>query len=88
MDLIVRIWDAETGTQLKILEGHSYLIYSISFSPDGTKIASGAGDYTLRIWDVETEELLKRVDGFDLSVVCVAFSPDGKTVASGIRDSP
>ena len=33
-----------------ILYVHRYSIESASFSPDGTKIVSASGDYTIRIW--------------------------------------
>ena len=37
------------------LEGHTYLVTSVSFSPDGT-LASGSYDGTIRLWDVETRQ--------------------------------
>jgi WD40 repeat protein len=33
------------------LSGHSASVSAVSFSPDGTKIASGSVDMTVRIWD-------------------------------------
>jgi WD40 repeat protein len=34
-----------------VLSGHSASVSAVSFSPDGTKIASGSVDMTVRIWD-------------------------------------
>ena len=33
------------------LKGHTGAVYSVRFSPDGKRIASG-GDKTIRLWDV------------------------------------
>ncbi len=31
---------------------HSTYIFSVAFSPDGTKIVSGSGDGTIKVWDM------------------------------------
>jgi hypothetical protein len=33
------------------LPGHSHYIYSLTFDPEGTTLASGSGDFTIRLWD-------------------------------------
>ena len=35
---------------LKTLYGHSVWVYSVAFSPNGTKIISGSDDETIKIW--------------------------------------
>ena len=30
---------------------HSYEVFSVAFSPDGTTIVSGSGDQTIKVWD-------------------------------------
>jgi hypothetical protein len=42
------------------LLGHTYYIFSLSFSPDGTTLASGSGDFTVRLW--ESERLGRRLE--------------------------
>ncbi|KAG8995954.1 POC1 centriolar protein A [Tulasnella sp. 427] len=62
-------------------------IYSIAFSPDGKRIASGSSDRTMRLWDAETgQQLGGPLEGHTDAVDSVAFSPDGKRIASGSRD--
>lgn len=54
-DSTVRIWDAETGNLLAVLEGHIGPVKEVAWSPDGTQLLSGGQDGTLRIWGVPPE---------------------------------
>ena len=69
------------------LIGHTDLVLSISFSPDGKVLASGGTDTTIRLWDVVTGKHKKTLTGHTGWVSPVRFSPNGKTLASG-SESP
>ncbi|MCY3743657.1 MAG: trypsin-like peptidase domain-containing protein [Candidatus Poribacteria bacterium] len=82
----VWIYDARTGKELALLTGHTGTVFSVSLSPDGSTLASGAQDSTIRLWDVSTGRHLQTLTGHTDFVNSVSFSPDGNTIASGGRD--
>ena len=70
--------------EVATLEGHTYRVNSVVFSPDGTTLVSGAADGMVLLRDVETGNVA-RLSGYT-SVSSLAFSPDGTTLASGSND--
>ena len=61
------------------LEGHSRRVNSVSFSADGTKLASGSSR-EVKLWDVTSGECLHTLD---IHTEVVSLSPDGTKVVSG-----
>jgi hypothetical protein len=47
-----RLWDAASGVRLKTLIGHTGWVWTVAFSPDGTRILTGSWDKTARTWTV------------------------------------
>ncbi|KAH9965120.1 WD40-repeat-containing domain protein [Lactifluus volemus] len=50
-DSTARLWDANTGTCLKVFTHHKKPIYTIAFSPDGRWLATGGGDGWFHLYD-------------------------------------
>ena len=85
-DKTVRIWDADSGKELKKLEGHTDSIWSAIFSPDGKKIVTASKDTTARIWDADSGKELKKLEGNTDFVRSVSFSPDGRKIVTSSSD--
>ena len=46
------MWDVEKGQELFTLTGHTDILRSICFSPDGKRLASASKDQTVKVWDL------------------------------------
>lgn len=65
---------------------HNDSVVSITFSPDGNKIATASLDGTARLWNTSSgQELFKLAH--DGPVNYVAFNPDGTLIATASRDN-
>jgi Flp pilus assembly protein TadD len=83
----VRVWDADTGKELFTLNGHTGVVFGVSFSPDGRRLASTGNDQTVRIWETTTGQELLRLDkGHTGPVSEASFRPGGRRLASGSSD--
>jgi WD40 repeat protein len=83
----IRVWDAQTGREILSLTGHTGTASSVSFSPDGRRLASGSWDQSVRIWDALNGQEALVLKGHTADVESVSFSPDGRHLASGSLDS-
>jgi len=83
----VRIWDALTGAELKVLIGHTESVRSVAFSSDGTRIVSGSSNMSVRVWDASTGAELKVLHGHTKIVSSVSFSSDDMHIVSGSHDN-
>jgi WD40 repeat protein len=82
----VKVWDTETGKETPTLKGFSGGAISVAFSPDGQRLASVYGDWTVIVWDAATGKELLTLKGHTGAVNSVAFSPDGRRLASAGED--
>jgi WD40 repeat protein len=82
------LWDLQSrpARLAASLHGHSGGAVQAVFSPQGDRIATGAGDNTVRLWDVPTGEEVLTLHGHGFHVLDLAFSPDGRRLMTSSGD--
>jgi RNA polymerase sigma factor (sigma-70 family) len=88
-DLLIRIWETETGQEIHRLgEGinnagfmQPSLMRSFDFSPD-SKFLVASGIHSLRMWDVGTGKEVPLRGGHRGAVIGFVIAPDGKTLVA------
>jgi WD40 repeat protein len=89
-DNTVRLWDVDTGKELRCFKGHTSFVVRVAFPPDGRRVltASHSPDDSLRVWDIETGKELRRLQGPENAIRNAAFSPDGRWALTGGTTRP
>lgn len=82
-DRTARVWNMETGIEVRCLKGHSRAIRALQF--DNVKLITGSMDHTMRVWDWRTGRCLRILEGHTEGVVCLNF--DSNVLASGSVDT-
>jgi WD40 repeat protein len=66
---------------------HSDTVFGVCFSPDGTKLATGAADKFVKVFEVPSGKFLKSFEGHTHHVLDVGWKSDGKLLASASADN-
>lgn len=72
-----RLWDAETGAELLLQEGHSKGVYAVEFQGDGALLCSGGMDAIGRVWDLRSGKTAMVLDGHVKDLLAIDFAPNG-----------
>jgi len=88
-DYRLRVWEVDSGRQLKALKGHFAMISAVAFSPNGQYALSADNAGTAILWDTHAWSEVHRFRGlareqYGLGETCainaVAFSPDSRRI--------
>lgn len=99
-DRTVRVWDVDSGDQLRCLDIDSQLadagehgpneasgeVRSLAISRDGRHaLVGGAGGF-VQLWDITDGEFVRDLKGCENTVHAVALTPDGRLALAAGRD--
>ncbi|CAL9408634.1 hypothetical protein SUDANB6_01606 [Streptomyces sp. enrichment culture] len=80
----VLVCDADTGTPLRTLQGHTGRVYAVKFRE--RVLATGSADGTVRLWDPVSGRCLHRLGIHPGGVWPVVLNADGSLLATGDAD--
>lgn len=86
-DGTISYWEVNSGKELRVLKGHTDLVFCLALSADGRSLASGSYDHSVKLWDVATGKELrafadKKMTDVSEQVRAISLSSDGKWLAS------
>ena len=94
-DYFVRLWDLTpvqeatrtvTCNTIMELSGHSNIVRSVAFSPNGKYLASASRDCTIRLYKGETGQFITTLAGHQDWINCISFAPDSRHLVSSAWD--
>jgi WD40 repeat protein/serine/threonine protein kinase len=85
-DKTARLWDVESGKELKSFLGHSWWVWSAAFSPDEERVVTASQDGSAIIWRTETGARIAQFLEHRGPLYSAAFSPEGDRVVTGGYD--
>lgn len=81
-DGTVKMWNAETGEELKSFLGHSFSISALSINADGTQLVT-CGRNSVRVWDLQNGQQVNEITRVDEEFLSMDISPDATRIAVG-----
>ncbi|WP_370691940.1 caspase family protein [Bradyrhizobium xenonodulans] len=86
-DGLIRLWDASSFRQTRVLRGHAGAVYALDYWTDGTLLASAGWDGKVKMWDLRSDgESLTFDAGAKQFAVAFAPEPSLKYLASAGED--
>jgi WD40 repeat protein/serine/threonine protein kinase len=79
-----RVWSTADWREVTTLRGYLLSSYSVAFSPDGTRLATGNGgpSEAIKLWDCASWQEVLTLKGSGQGFISSAFSSDGNSVGT------
>jgi len=81
----VRILDSKNLRDVWSLQGHTFNVTAVVFSPDGQRLATASADRTIRVWDLTAGQEVLKLNGI-MDVRSLRFLSDGRRLISASTD--
>jgi WD40 repeat protein len=92
-DGVVKVWDTKTGDSVLTITAADRPVYGVAVSPNGTMIATAAGDWKnrkngqVRVWDTIKGTELFRLPDVEAPAWGVAFTADGHLIVAQMGET-
>jgi WD40 repeat protein/serine/threonine protein kinase len=77
------IRDSLTGKEIQSFRGHLGRVFSLSWSPDSTQVASAGSDGTIKVWEVTQQQQNRTVVQRPGQTYSIDWHPDGRHLVQG-----
>lgn len=79
----IKLWDLQTGKDLRTIEAHSLRIYGLAFSPSGRILASASKDTQIALWQMPEGTPIARTFAHDAWIRGVEFVKEDTLLSIG-----
>lgn len=81
-----KVWWTRRGTLSHALKGHTDLVTTLAFNPQGDLVVTGSHDGTAKLWASTTGYCIRTFEGHRGPVTSVAWHPNGREVYTASED--
>ena len=78
----IYLWNVMNRERILTIKGHAETVCKLSFTIDGTVLASGDVGGVIHLWDIPSGKKLATYKPYASPITQLVFSPDGKILAS------
>lgn len=79
----IQVWDVAERRSKVTFQAHDVSTNTLTFSQDGTLLASSGGDGFVRVWDWQTRTLRQEINVNTTDITALAIAPDNASIAIG-----
>ena len=83
-DEVARLWDLQTGQEVRMFVGHKGWVFDAKFTRDGLSVVTSGSDGTIRLWDVQTGQQMRLFAKTGSKAWRIVVSADGRYLAAGL----